>query len=321
MSARRALAAVTPRPVKQARRGILALAPLPGLARRTRLRAGFAGGGEAPLVSVVIATYNWSSVLRYSVASALAQTYPQLEVVVVGDACTDDSEQVVASFGDPRVRWLNLPENSGSQSVPNNAGIEAARGEYIAYLGHDDLWLPSHLSLVLTAILRNRADMGYAVAEQLGPRGSGHRELRAAGEVDPRYVPPSALVHRKGLVDEVGPWRDYRTISAPPDMEFIGRACDHGARLAASGALTVLKFPSTFRRNSYVDKPSEDQERYSRRMQTERGFVARELAALAFGLVRAQFRPPLLPEFPEPPDPLPPGWVVREFRRIRGLEP
>ncbi len=169
MSVRRALAALTPRPVRQARRGILALAPLPGLARTTRLRAGFRETEDAPLVSVVIATYNWSSVLRYSVASALAQTYPRLEVVVVGDACTDDSEDVVASFGDPRVRWLNLPENSGSQSTPNNAGIAAARGDYVAYLGHDDLWLPSHLSLLMTAVLRSGADAGYAVAEQLGP--------------------------------------------------------------------------------------------------------------------------------------------------------
>lgn len=319
MSVRRALAALTPRPVRQARRGILALAPLPGLARTTRLRAGFRETEEAPLVSVVIATYNWSSVLRYSVASALAQTYPRLEVVVVGDACTDDSEDVVASLGDPRVRWLNLPENSGSQSTPNNAGIAAARGDYVAYLGHDDLWLPSHLSPLMTAVLRSGADAGYAVAEQLGPRGSGYRGLRAVDEADP--VPPSALVHRTGLVGEIGPWRDYRTIVTPPDEEFVERARLHGARFAASGALTAFKFPSAFRRNSYVDKPCEDQARYSRRIESERGFVARELAALAAALVRSQFRPPHLPQLPEPPDEIPPGWYVTQWRRIRGLEP
>ena len=69
-----------------------------------------------PLVSVLIATYNWSSVLRHAVRSALWQTYPAVEVIVVGDACTDDSEAVVRSFGDGRVRWDNLERNSGSQS-------------------------------------------------------------------------------------------------------------------------------------------------------------------------------------------------------------
>jgi len=62
-------------------------------------------------------------------------------VIVVGDACTDDSESIVRSFGDPRVRWDNLSENSGNHALPNQRGIELARGEYVAYLSHDDLWL------------------------------------------------------------------------------------------------------------------------------------------------------------------------------------
>ena len=65
---------------------------------------------DGPLVTVVIATYNRSEVLRYALASALGQTYRRLEVLVVGDACTDDSERVVAGFGDPRVTWTNLEE-------------------------------------------------------------------------------------------------------------------------------------------------------------------------------------------------------------------
>src|SRR4051794_17887104 len=91
---------------------------------------------DPPLVSVVIATYNYSSVLRHAVASALGQRYPNIEVLVVGDACTDDSQEVVEAIGDPRVRWHNLDYNWGTQSGPNNAGIAMARGELIAYHGH-----------------------------------------------------------------------------------------------------------------------------------------------------------------------------------------
>lgn len=319
MRARRALGAVTPAPVKKARRAALALAPLPRLARSTRLRAEFEG--DAPLVSVVIATYNWSSVLRFAIESALAQTYPRLEVIVVGDGCTDDSAEVVASFKDERVRWHNLPENSGSQSTPNNAGIALARGEWIAYLGHDDLWLPSHLALLMAAVLGAEADVGYAVTELIGPPGSGYRSLSGikGEEMGPR---PSALVHRKTLVAEIGPWYDYRTINWPPDEEFIARAHERGMRFATSRALTVIKFPSVWRRNSYRTKLCEEQARHSRRIQSERGFVARELAALAYARVVAQFRPThsLRPEWPETPNPIPFGWGVTQARRIRGLE-
>ncbi|HEX9167457.1 MAG TPA: glycosyltransferase, partial [Roseiarcus sp.] len=75
------------------------------------------------MVSVIIATYNWSTALRLAVHSVLGQTLQAFEILVVGDACTDDSEAVVAAFGDARIRWLNLAQNAGSQSGPNNAGL------------------------------------------------------------------------------------------------------------------------------------------------------------------------------------------------------
>ncbi|HLX33451.1 MAG TPA: glycosyltransferase [Gaiellaceae bacterium] len=318
---RRVVAAVTPAPVKKARRAVVALAPLPGLMRNTRLRARFDGAADAPLVSVVIATYNWSSVLRCAIASALAQTYPAVEVVVVGDACTDDSEEVVASFGDERVRWHNLPENSGNQALPNNAGIELARGDYIAYLGHDDIWLPSHLSLVMNAVVAGGADLGYAVTQLIGPKGSGFRRWRGIGPGEWGIPPPSAFLHTKRLIDEIGPWKDYRTISAPPDLELVERARGHGATFAPSHALTVVKFPSALRQGSYLTKLSDEQETYLRRIRHERAFVAREFLGLAAALMRAEFSDPWerLPTA-APPNPVPPGWYVTQWRRTRGLE-
>src|SRR3954453_5561675 len=99
-----------------------------------------------PRVTIITATYNYSSVLRYAIKSALEQTFQDFEHWIIGDGCTDDSDEVVRSFNDPRLHWHNLPENVGSQFAPNNKGLELARGEYIAYLGHDDIWHPSHLA-------------------------------------------------------------------------------------------------------------------------------------------------------------------------------
>lgn len=302
-----------------------AFAGLPGLARTARLRPPVAAA-DAPLVSVVIATYNWSNVLRCAIESALRQTYPRLEVIVVGDGCTDDSAEVVASFADERVRWHNLPENTGSQSTPNNVGIELARGEYIAYHGHDDVWLPTHLAFVTRPLLEGRADLAYTVTELLGPLGGGYRALRGVsrgGRHSPAlWIPPSSVAHRKSLVDEIGPWRDYRTMERPPDIEFVQRAFEQGKRLVPVNALTVFKFASAYRRNSYVEKPSHEQERYLGRIESERGFVYRELGSVAFATFRSLFVSISkdLPQLPEPPDPLPPGWHVTQWRRIRGLE-
>jgi glycosyltransferase involved in cell wall biosynthesis len=286
------------------------------LLRNALVRPNF--GADAPLVSVVIATFNWSGVLKHALRSALWQTYPNVEVLVVGDGCTDDSAEVVGSFADPRVSWRNLAANSGSQSVPNNAGLVEARGAYVAYLGHDDLWLPNHLSLLVGEALRTGADLVHSVSEMLGPPGSRLRALSGVRRYRPGdALPPSTWLHRRSLAAELGGWVDYRTIVEPPDVDFLHRAYDAGASIRGIRALTVVKFNSAWRPRSYIEKPTHEQARYVRRIESERGFVVRELASAAGARLLGPIR---LPEFPEPPDPLPPGWWVTEYRRARGLE-
>ena len=298
---------------RNVRPGLIAL---PALFRSASIRPDLGDVTQLPLISVVIPTYNWSNVLRCAIASALAQTYPRFEIVVVGDGCTDDSAQVVAAFGDDRVRWHNLQENSGSQSIPNNMGIELSRGELVAYLGHDDVWMPEHLAFLAQALLEQGADLAYSVTEEVGPPGSGYRWLRGLVTGHP-WIPPSSILHRRELVEEIGPWRDYRELQVPPDSEFVDRARARG-RLVQVPALTVFKFNSAYRRNSYIERPSHEQERYLRRIRSERWFLYRELVVTAITLVRADSRK--LPELPTPPTPLPPGWHVTQYRRIRGLE-
>jgi len=150
-----------------------------------------------PRVSVVIATYNWSSVLPYSIGSVLRQTYDDFEVLVVGDGCTDDSEAIVSAIDDPRVRWVNLPSNSGHQSTPNNEALRLASGEVIAYLGHDDLWLPHHLAAGLRALDTSVADACYSLVMCVGPEG---RFVWPSVPQPSRglYSPPSGMMHRRG---------------------------------------------------------------------------------------------------------------------------
>jgi GT2 family glycosyltransferase len=273
-------------------------------------------GGEPPLVSVVIPTYNWSSVLRHAIGSALDQTYPAIEVIVVGDGCTDDSAEVVAGFDDPRVRWIGLEVNSGSQSAPNNAGIAAARGAYVAYHGHDDVWHPEHLSLVVGALERQRADFGHSRAEMIGPPESHLRVLTGSLA---EGLPASVLVHRRDALGAVGGWKDYRTTVSPPDTDLCDRIVASGRPIAEVPALTVFKFNSAWRPNCYVEKPSHEQAACRARMREHpRTVVLREI--VAFIRHRRRGEAAVYPEMADPPVPGVPGWTVAEWRRIRGLQ-
>jgi glycosyltransferase involved in cell wall biosynthesis len=272
---------------------------------------------RTPLVSVVIATYNWSSVLRHAIRSALWQTYPALEVIVVGDACTDDSEEVVRSFGDARIRWDNLPRNSGNHALPNNRGIELARGEYVAYLSHDDLWLPTHLAHLVAALQRSGAGLAVAAVQAVGPPGSNVRLLAGhRPDLQLHWRPASGTIHRRDAVEAVGWFRDFRELAEMPDIEFFDRIVARFG-VAHSMALTVCKPTSGWRKDSYRLRRDDEQREYANRIVRERTFVERELAAYFWLRVR---RPPQsLPESAPVPEPVPPGWRIREVRRIRGL--
>ena len=77
---------------------------------------------------MVIPTYNWATVLPWSIGSVLAQSFAEWELWVIGDGCTDESAATVATFDDPRVHWHNLAVNGRSQVGPNNAALARADG-------------------------------------------------------------------------------------------------------------------------------------------------------------------------------------------------
>jgi glycosyltransferase involved in cell wall biosynthesis len=188
---------------------------------------------------VIIATYNKSSALSYAIDSVLWQTLENFEVLVIGDACTDNTEDVVAAYQDPRLFWYNLPRNSGYQSAPNNEGLRRARGEYIAYLNHDDLWLPNHLEVLVGRIEEDSADFAFSILEVLRPGGQSHVEI-------PDYphapLPPhaSAVLHRRDVVNDIGYWQQPSETDLFPRVEYFRRAETLGKRFVLAPMLTAL---------------------------------------------------------------------------------
>jgi glycosyltransferase involved in cell wall biosynthesis len=98
-----------------------------------------------PAVSIIIPTYNRSRLLTRAISSVLKQTYRDFELVIVDDASTDDTEKVVKSFNDKRIRYFRHDKNRG-EAAARNTGIKVAAGDYIAYQDSDDEWLPEKLN-------------------------------------------------------------------------------------------------------------------------------------------------------------------------------
>lgn len=242
-----------------------------------------------PRVTVVMATYNWSSVLPYSIASVLEQTVSDFELLVIGDGCTDDSAEVVNAIGDPRVRWIDLQPPTGHQFGPNNEGMRQARGEFIAYLGHDDLWLPHHLEAALTALHAGsdaEFDVAHSIVARIGPEGAPVEPYRVQHQPG-GWLPPSSLVHRKRIPDTIGLMKSFRELHEPPEAEFLRRAHLAGFRFAEVPRLTVIKFPAAIRRDVYKSRPAHEQAAWLERIRANPQLVeVLELAHIVSALSR-----------------------------------
>src|ERR1051325_11534551 len=96
------------------------------------------------MFSVVVPLWNNRATVRETVASALAQHFADFELIVVDDGSTDGSVETLAGMDDPRLRIVR--QANAGPGPARNAGIAAARADWIAFLDADDLWLPDHLA-------------------------------------------------------------------------------------------------------------------------------------------------------------------------------
>ena len=110
------------------------------------------------LVSIVIPVYNAASFIRRCVESALAQTLQDIEVICVDDCSSDNSKEIVESIVDPRLKVIIFPQNQGV-SAARNAGLEAAKGEYVYFLDSDDWLDPDYLEAMWQMAERHGDDV------------------------------------------------------------------------------------------------------------------------------------------------------------------
>ncbi len=213
-------------------------------------------------VTVVLATYNRPDVLRVAIRSVLHQTFEDWTLLVVGDHCDPRTEQVVHSFSDKRISYLNLPTRFGEQAGPNSVGMALSDTEYIALLNHDDVFLPDHLEKALKAMNESGGDlfMGRAVIAKnsVDDENGGRRPIFATLNAAQRPLtmifhkhvlliePASTWVFRTDLARQIGPWKSQRDIIRLPSQDWILRAWRVGARFIFGKEVTVLSLVTQY---------------------------------------------------------------------------
>jgi glycosyltransferase involved in cell wall biosynthesis len=117
-----------------------------------------------PLVSVITPTYNRAEYLKEALASAVKQTYKNIEIIVSDNCSTDNTEEIVSSFADPRIKYWKQPQNMGM--FPNQIhAFKMARGKYIASLHDDDVWNEDFLEKLVPPLEEN-PDLILAFCDQ-----------------------------------------------------------------------------------------------------------------------------------------------------------
>lgn len=177
----------------------------------------------SPTVSVVIPVFNTERFVRQALESVFSQkgNPALLEVIVVDDGSTDRSRDVVREFAD-RITLIEQPH--AGIGAARNRGVDAATGEFIAFLDADDLWAPAKLAIQLPVLLAPGApDFVSGMVEQFrdGPAGTRQR----VGELAPGYI-AGAMLMRREVFNSVGPFAT--DVRAGEFIDWYARATDLG---------------------------------------------------------------------------------------------
>ena len=181
-----------------------------------------------PIISVVIPSYNHAHLISKALASVLAQDWPHLDIIIVDNHSSDSTDEVVASFADPRIRLLKV-SNGGVIAISRNVGIRAAKGEWVAFLDSDDWW--SFDKLIRCAKHFDEADLIY---HRLRIVTSRQRHLRPRHIhswqvtkpvlqhmlINGNPIATSSVVVRRSFLEKVGGFDEREKIVAAEDFDI-----------------------------------------------------------------------------------------------------
>ena len=191
-----------------------------------------------PRVSIVIPTYNRGYLIRAAIDSVLDQTYSNFEILVIDDGSTDNTREIINSIEDTRINYIYI-DHSGRPAVPRNVGIEKSRGQFVAFLDSDDVWVPEKLEIQLAVIDHNHGvNICYGNAKLFDENGYRGIELKSPFKRDGlianslllrNCVPMVTAIVCKGFLDKYK-LRFNEQLTAIEDYDLWLRAAVVGAR-------------------------------------------------------------------------------------------
>ncbi|MAF85421.1 MAG: glycosyl transferase family 2 [Dehalococcoidales bacterium] len=180
-------------------------------------------------VSVILPTYNRANMLTEAIDSALNQTFKDFELIIINNYSTDNTESVVKSYDDKRIRYFKN-RNNGLVSVNRNYGIQKSRGEYTAFLDDDDLWLPEKLEKQVKLLDSNK-ELGlvYSGSHVIDNKGNLIRHTYFRGIKPCRgdvfnellvsnFIPQLTVLVRRETLDKVGKFDTKYKIAQDYDL-------------------------------------------------------------------------------------------------------
>jgi glycosyltransferase involved in cell wall biosynthesis len=191
------------------------------------------------LITVIIPTYNRGNFISKSINSVLSQTYSNFELIIVDDASTDNTENIVRGNKDSRIRYFKLEFNSKG-TKPRNIGIQMAKGEYIAFLDSDDEWINDKLEKQLDFLRQFDSKKmvcftGLILKEGLEEYPSQNRELKSNEDImdyillDDNWVQTSTYMISSEIAKNTMFGSDVRKHQ---DWDFCLRLRNNGAKFA-----------------------------------------------------------------------------------------
>jgi len=202
-----------------------------------------------PLVSIVVPVYNSAEFIAETIASVRAQTYANWELLLVNDVSTDDSVAIINKLKkqDKRIRLYDNKVNSGA-GPSRNRGIKEAKGNYIAFLDADDLWLPSKLTKQISFMQKNDCAFsftGYEFADATGrPNG---KKVKVPEKINYKQALKNTIIFTSTVVFDITKLRKNQ-IQMPDVRRGQDTACWWSVLKICDNAFGLNEIQSYYRR-------------------------------------------------------------------------
>jgi glycosyltransferase involved in cell wall biosynthesis len=200
------------------------------------------------LISVIIPAFNAERYIGQALESVGSQTYQNWEILVTNDGGTDGTGRMVSEFARQTTHNVMLLEHAQSQgpSAARNTAMKAAKGEYIAFLDADDIWMPEHLHRLCAVLDSGKADLAYSDCFVFCETPSGEMELLPIGTIEvnnPRqdlfrrnFINTSAAAITRRLMEKAGAFDE--ALWAGEELDYWIRSASLGFEIVSTGEQT-----------------------------------------------------------------------------------